>query len=143
MNFLIVAVLCFSFGPQPAAQAPTAKLTWKPIQFAIVRFNDEAPQAWNIYHAEKHESLLIKLWKRYLLMDLKEQEIYDVDPQTVKADGENVQWSFSDLPKDPVETSEWKVRDAGLVERIRFRFGTTGHFVDIELPLKPNGKIAY
>ena len=143
MNLLLVATLCFSFGPRPAAEAPRGNLVWKPVQFAIVRFNEAAPQTWNIYHAEKHESLLIKLWKRYLLMDLKEQEIYDVDPQSVKADGENVQWSFSDLPKNPIDTSEWKVRDAGLVERIRFRFGKTGHFVDIELPLKPNGKIAY
>lgn len=143
MNFLLAATLCVSFGAQPAPQAPSAKLIWKPVQFAIVRFNEEAPQSWNIYHAEKRESLLIKLWKRYLLMDLKEQEIYDVDPQTVKTEGENVKWSFSDLPKDPIDTSEWKVRDAGLVERIRFRFGKTGHFVDIELPLKPNGKIAY
>lgn len=119
------------------------KTVWKPMQFAIVRFNDKAPQTWNIYHAEKHEVLLIKLWKRYLLLDRKEQEVYEVDPQTVKSQGDSVEWSLSDLPSEPIETSEWKERDAGLVETIRFRFGKTGHFLEIELPLKPNGKIAY
>ncbi|HTQ59099.1 MAG TPA: hypothetical protein VMI32_02680 [Candidatus Solibacter sp.] len=138
---LVSALLFLTWFPQ--APPTGKKIVWQPVQFAIVRFNNAAPQAWNIYHAEKHEVLLIKLWKRYLLLDRKEQEVYEVDPQTVKTDGDNVQWSLSDAPNDPIETSEWKERDAGLVERIRFRFGKTGHFVDIELPLKPNGKIAY
>jgi len=138
---LVSALILFSALPQAPAQEK--KLVWKPLQFAIVRFNEEEPQAWNIYHAEKHSVLLMKLWKRYLLLDIKEQEAYEVDPQTIKADGNNVVWSLSDLPSDPIETSEWKERDAGLVERIRFRFGKTGHFLDIQLPLKPNGKIAY
>lgn len=138
---IVSALLLFSALPQ--APAPEKKLVWKPVQFAIVRFNEQAPQAWNLYHAEKHSVLLMKLWKRYLLLDIKEQEAYEVDPQTVKPQGDNVEWSLSDLPSDPIETSEWKERDAGLVERIRFRFGKAGHFLEIQLPLKPDGKIAY
>ncbi|MGB2624144.1 MAG: hypothetical protein WA857_13720 [Candidatus Acidiferrum sp.] len=137
----VSALLFFSMLPQ--APAPEKKLLWKPMQFAIVRFNDAEPQAWNLYHAEKHSVLLLKLWKRYLLVDMKEQEVYEVDPQTVQQQGDNVEWSLANVPSDPIETSEWKERDAGLVEHIRFRFGKTGHFLDLELPLKPNGKIAY
>ena len=116
---------------------------WKPVEFAIVRFNDEAPQSWNLYHTEKKGILLLKLWKRYLLLEMKEQEVYEIDPQTVKPQGENVEWSMSDLPSDPIEISEWKSRDVGLVQRVRFRFGKKGHFLDIQLPLKPDGKPAY
>src|SRR5271169_1417111 len=100
------------------------KTLWKPVQFAVVRFNDEAPQSWNIYHSEKRDALLVKLWKRFLYLDLKEGEVYEVDPQTVKPQGDNVEWSLSDLPSEPIETSDWKIRDAGLmVRRVRFRFG--------------------
>lgn len=119
------------------------KQLWKPVEFAIVRFNDEAPQSWNLYHTEKRGILLLKLWKRYLLLDMKEQEVYEVDPQTVKPQGDNVEWSMSDLPSDPIEISEWRSRDVGLMQRVRFRFGTNGHFLDIQLPLKPDGKPAY
>lgn len=139
IGLVAALVLAAALSQKPAGE----KILWKPVQFAIVRFNDQAPQTWNIYHAEKHEPLLIKLWKRYLLLDMKGQEVYEIDPQTVKPNGGNVEWSLSDLPGDPIETSEWKERDAGLVETIRFRFGKTGHFLEIELPLKPNGKIAY
>jgi hypothetical protein len=138
---IVSALILFSTLPQAASV--DKKVVWKQVQFAIVRFNDEAPQSWNIYHTEKRGVLLVKLWKRYLLLDIKEQEAYEIDPQTVKPQGDNVEWSASDLPSDPIETTEWKVRDVGLVQRVRFRFGKTGHFLEIQLPLKPDGKPAY
>lgn len=119
------------------------KAVWKPVQFAIVRFNDDAPASWNIYHGEKRGMLLVRLWKRYMLVDVKEQEVYEVDPEKVKPQGENVEWSPSDVSDQPIETSEWKVRDVGPVERVRFRFGKNGSFLDIQLPMLPNGKPAY
>jgi len=138
---IVSALVLFSTLPQGAP--PEKKAVWKSVQFAIVRFNDEAPKSWNIYHTEKRGILLVKLWKRFLLLDIKEQEVYEVDPQTVKPQGDSVEWSMSDLPNDPIETSEWKARDVGLVQRIRFRFGKAGHFLEIQLPLKPDGKTAY
>jgi hypothetical protein len=138
---IVSALVLFSTLPQGAP--PEKKAVWKSVQFAIVRFNDEAPKSWNIYHTEKRGILLVKLWKRFLLLDIKEQEVYEVDPQTVKPRGDSVEWSMSDLPNDPIETSEWKARDVGLVQRIRFRFGKAGHFLEIQLPLKPDGKTAY
>src|SRR3989440_11822031 len=118
-----------------AQSATEKKQAWKPLQFAILRFNDEAPKSWNIYHAEKRGVLLVRLWKRYMLIDVKEQEVYDLDPEKVKSQGDNVEWSPSDLPDQPVETSEWKIRDVGPVERVRFRFGKNGSLLDIQLPL--------
>jgi hypothetical protein len=142
MQAAVLSVLIL-FSTLPQAGSPDKKAVWKQVQFAIVRFNDEAPQSWNIYHTEKRGVLLVKLWKRYLLLEIKEQEAYEVDPETVKPQGDNVEWSTADLPSDPIETTEWKVRDVGLVERVRFRFGKTGHFLEIQLPLKPDGKPAY
>jgi len=127
----------------PVRALAESKAIWKPVQFAIVRFNEDAPKSWNIYHGEKRGVLLVRLWKRYMLVDLKEQEVYEVDPEKVKPAGENVEWSPGDVSGEPVETSEWKVRDVGLVQRVRFRFGKNGSFLEIQLPLLPNGKTAY
>jgi hypothetical protein len=143
MQTTIVSALIFLTAlPHPVPQ--DKKALWKPVQFAVVRFNDAAPQTWNIYHSEKRDALLVKIWKRYLYLDLKEGEVYEVDPGTVKQQGDNVEWSLADLPSEPIEISDWKMRDAGLmVRRVRFRFGKTGHYLDINLPLKPDGKPAY
>lgn len=116
---------------------------WKPVPFVIVRYNDEAPKDWNVYHSGRKGVLLVRLWKRYLLIDLNEQEVYDIDPQKIKALGENVEWSLADVPDYVVNISEWKSRNAGPVQRIRFRFGASGSFVEIQVPLKADGKPAY
>ena len=134
------AVAAASIRPQSATEK---KQSWKPVQFAIVRFNDDAPKSWNIYHGEKRGVLLVRLWKRYLLVEVKEQEVYEVDPEKVKAQGDNVEWSPADLPDQPVDTTEWKVRDIGSMERIKFRFGKNGSFLDIQVPLQVNGKPMY
>src|ERR1700736_1096512 len=119
------------------------KAVWKPVQFAILRYNDDARASWNIYHGEKKGLLLVRLWRRYLLVNAQEQEVYEIDPAKVKAQGENVEWSPADVPAEPIETSEWKARDVGPVRRVRFRFGKAGNFLDIQLPLLANGKPAY
>ncbi len=126
------------------AQAPAEKkFLWKPVPFAIVRYNDEAPASWNLYHAEKSGLLLLRLWKRYLLIDRAEQQVYDIDPQKVTPRGENFEWSRADQPDEPIEISEWKQRDVGSMQRLRFRLGKAGHFLELQLPLLPNGKPAY
>ena len=121
----------------------TDKHLWKPVEFAIVRFNDDAPASWNIYHGAKRGVLLVRLWKRYILVDVKQQEVYEIDPQKVKPQGTNVEWSPSDIPDEPIETTEWKIRDAGPVQRVLFRFGKNGSRLDIQIPLLRNREPAY
>jgi hypothetical protein len=137
-------LLCVLAGIATGTRAATGeKVVWKPVEFAIVRYNDDAPASWNMYHGEKKGLLLLRLWRRYLLVNVQEQEVYELDPDKVKVTGENVEWLPSDLPTDPIETSEWKTRDVGPMRRVKFRFGKTGNFLDIQLPLLINGKPAY
>ena len=128
----------------PAGQATAqSKPVWKSVDFAIVKFNDEAPKSWNLYHTEKKGVLLLHLWKRYLLVDVREEEVYEVDPQTVKPAGDNVEWSLADKPADPIETLEWKTRDIGPMRRVAFRLGKGGHILELQIPLKINGQPFY
>jgi hypothetical protein len=143
-RFAISVALLGTFLSAAAAQkGAESRQSWKPVQFAILRYNEDAPKDWNLYHAEKRGVLLVRLWKRYLLVNIADEEIFDIDPEKVKAQGDNVELSSSDVPGEPTETSEWKVRDVGPVRRIRFRFGKTGNFLEIQLPLLINGKPAY
>src|ERR1700694_4843917 len=109
-TLLIPAVLIAALAP---LRASADQKVWKPVQFAIVRFNDDAPASWNIYHGEKRGVLLVRLWKRYMLVDVKEQEVFDVDPTKVNPRGKSVGWSPADISDQPVETSDWKIRDVG------------------------------
>lgn len=141
---LLVAVFLLGAAIGVNGQADAAKkLTWKPLEFAILKFNDEAPNSWNIYHSERKGLLLVRLWKRYLFVDVQEEEVYDVDPQKVTVKGDAVEWSFADLPEKPLNTPEWKERNVGMMERVRFRLGKEGHVLEMQLPLGPNGRPIY
>ncbi|PYT92702.1 MAG: hypothetical protein DMG36_13495 [Acidobacteria bacterium] len=135
-----VLLLC---GILAYAQAPPQKQLWKSVEFAIVKFNDEAPKSWNLYHTDKKGVLLLRLWKRYLLVNVKEEEVYEIDPQTVKPVGDNVEWSLADKPEQPLETPDWKTRDVGPMQRVAFRLGKDGHILELQIPLKINGQPAY
>jgi hypothetical protein len=135
--------LSFPALAQPQSAPHAEQTLWKPVEFAILRFNDDAPKSWNIYHGEKRGILLVRLWKRYLLVNVQKEEVYDIDPHTIKPQGNNVEWSLADKPKDPIDISDWKERDIGAMERYRFRFGQTGHYLEIQIPLRPDGKPMY
>jgi hypothetical protein len=138
-------LLPFAAATRSEQQAPQqySKQQWKTVPFAIVRYNDDAPKSWNVYHGEKKGIYLVRLWKRYLLIDTGEQSAYEIDPGKVKIEGENALLNSADIPSEPIETAEWKSRDAGPVLRHRFRFGKTGNFMELQIPLLPSGKPVY
>ena len=123
--------------------APPQKVTWKSVEFAIVRFNDQAPNSWSIYHSEKKGILLVRLWKRYMLVKIADEEVFDIDPQKITLHGDSAEWSYADIPDKPVEIVEWKERNIGSMQRITFRFGKNGHTLELQIPLGLNREPIY
>ncbi|HTZ46745.1 MAG TPA: hypothetical protein VMH20_04095 [Verrucomicrobiae bacterium] len=140
------ALIIGGFAYNATAQSPSAPariLTWHTLEFAIVRYNENAPNSWNIYHSEKKGVLLVRLWKRYLLVNVQDQEVFDIDPDKIKVVGDAVEWSTADVPAQPIETPDFVERNVGSMERVRFRLGKNGHFLELQLPLGLNGRPIY
>jgi hypothetical protein len=136
--------VCAQTRPQPQPSPDSSKkLVWQTLEFAIVRYNDNAPNSWNIYHSEKKGVLLVRLWKRYLLVNVQDQEVFDIDPQKIKVSGDTVEWSLADIPNQPIDTPDFVGRNVGSMERIRFRLGRTGHMLELQIPLGLNGRPIY
>ncbi|HEV2102520.1 MAG TPA: hypothetical protein VGR58_07050 [Candidatus Acidoferrum sp.] len=142
---LLGAVLALLLLPSLAAAqtAQPQKVTWKSVEFAIVRFNDQAPNSWSIYHSEKKGILLVRLWKRYMLVKIADEEVYDIDPQKITVRGDSAEWSYADIPEKPIEIVEWKERNVGSMQRITFRFGKNGHVLELQIPLGLNREPLY
>ncbi len=120
------------------------KITWKPLEQVILQLNGKAPKTWNVYRAEKRDAwILVKLWRRYLLIDEREQAVYDLDPQKLKARGDELEWSETDKPAKPIEISGWSTRNIGLARRIRFKFGSDGGVLEVQVPQKPDLRPLY
>lgn len=146
LSVAVLLLLAFAGVAGGHAQAPTEggkKLTWHTLEFAIVKFNDNAPNSWNIYHSEKKGVLLVRLWKRFLLVNVQDQEVFDIDPQKIKVSGDSAEWSLTDMPDKPIDTPDFLERNVGSMERIRFRLGKNGHFLELQIPLGMNGRPLY
>jgi len=143
IGFVSLFAFPSSTRAQRQSQAEAKKLTWHTLEFAIVRFNENAPNSWNIYHSEKKGVFLVRLWKRYLLVNVQDEEVYDIDPQKIKVTGDSAEWSYADMPDKPIETPDFVERNVGNMERIRFRLGKDGHFLELQIPLGPNGRPIY
>jgi hypothetical protein len=144
ISVLLLLALAATATPQTPSQPDASrKLTWHTLEFAIVRFNDNAPNSWNIYHSEKKGVLLVRLWKRYLLVNVQDQEVFDIDPQKIKVNGDSVEWSLADVPDKPIDTPDFMQRNVGSMERIRFRLSKEGHFLELQIPLGLNGRPVY
>src|SRR5258708_31119112 len=63
-NFCMLVILASTLAVSSLYSGE--KIVWKPVKFAILRFNDDAPASWNMYHGEKRGVLLVRLWKRYM-----------------------------------------------------------------------------
>jgi hypothetical protein len=126
-----------------SAAPQSSKEQWKTLPFAIVRYNDDAPKSWNVYRGDRKGIYLVRLWKRYLLIDTDSQSAFEIDPGKVTVQGEKAELASSDIPAEPIETTEWKTRNAGPVLRHRFRFGASGNYMELQIPVLPNGKPAY
>jgi len=134
---------CVSANAAIAQAPPKAKNLWKSVPFAIVHYNEDAPKSWNLYYSSKRGVLLLRLWKRYLLIDRNSQQVMDIDPDKIAIKGEDIEFSIEENPGQPTEITDWKERDIGTLHRLRFRFGEKGNYLDIQTPLKPNGAPMY
>src|SRR5277367_3249849 len=144
LTLLSVSLFCpIPSRAQTPAEEAAPKSVWSPVQFAIVKFNDDAPKSWNMYHTDRKGLLLVRIWKRYLFVDLNDEEVYDIDPRKVVVKGDTVEFSFGDVPDNPIETPEFRSRSIGTLQRIRFRLGKDGHVLELQMPLGPTGKPIY
>jgi len=134
---------CVAANTAIAQAPPKAKNVWKSVPFAIVHYNEDAPKSWNLYYSSKRGVLLLRLWKRYLLIDRNNQQVMDIDPDKIVMKGDDLEFSIEEYPGQPAEITDWKERDIGTMRRLRFRFGEKGNYLDIQTPLKPNGTPLY
>lgn len=119
-----------------AAFAADKALLWKVSDQALLRVDDHPVKGdWNIYQAgKKTNPLLLQMGTRFLLVDGRERQIFEVDPATITHRGAELSWDPANHSAKPLETSEWIVRDVGLAYKISARLVAENHLMDLQIP---------
>jgi hypothetical protein len=114
-------------------------ITWKPLANVILRIDDRAPKQWNIYSAgKKEDTLLLQLGARALVIYVRNQQVYEIQPAQFSKKGQDLVWRESNKPERPLVTSDWSTRDVGSARRIRMTLTAEGRTIDIQLPQSPD-----
>jgi hypothetical protein len=134
MTIAAASLLLLSFACA-AARAANKPVTWKPAEQALLRVDDHPVVDWNVYQdGKKTNPLLVQMNGRYLLVDGREQKIFEISPAKVERHGSDVSWDPSDRPDKPLATSDWVVRDVGLAYKITTKLVAEGKVLDVQLP---------
>jgi len=112
-------------------------IVWKPLENAVLKIDERPTKIWNIYRAEKKDHLLlVTLGRRFLMLDVREHEIYELDPAKLERKSNELLWRETDKPAKPLATAEWLVHDAGRARRIRVRLADEGRVLEVQVPVQ-------
>jgi len=117
-----------------SAVRPADKITWKQYEtMATFRIDDRPVASWNLFHpGKKEDPLLLQVGERFLLIEIRERQIFDLDAKKIERHGNELVWRENDKPAKPLDASAWNVRDVGTARRIRFQL--EGRLFDLQTP---------
>jgi hypothetical protein len=119
--------------------AEKEKIVWKPIPNAILQVDSRAPKIWNVFQAgKKFDPLLLQIGSRYLVIYVRNMELYEIKPEQLEHKGENLLWRETDKPAKPVATSDWSTKDVGSASRVLVKLAGEGRLIDIQIPQMPD-----
>jgi hypothetical protein len=133
-----IAAMCLALMSVSRA-ADKEKIVWKSIPDAILQVDSRAPKLWNVFQAgKKLDPLLLQLGTRYLVIYVRNMQVYEIKPEQLGHKGDDLLWRESDKPAKPVATSDWSVKDVGSASRILVKLADEGRVINIELPQMPD-----
>jgi hypothetical protein len=137
-SFFGIAGLCLALMNVSRA-ADKDKIVWKSIPDAILQVDSRAPKLWNVFQAgKKFDPLLLQLGSRYLVIYVRNMQVYEIKPEQLEHKGDDLLWRESDKPAKPVATSDWSIKDVGSASRILVKLADEGRVVNIEIPQMPD-----
>jgi hypothetical protein len=134
---ILAGLLLILAGRLPAADKE--KIVWKSIPDAILQVDSRAPKIWNVFQAgKKTDPLLLQLGSRYLVIYVRNMEVYEIKPEQLGHKGEDLLWRETDKPAKPVATSDWSTKDVGSATRILIKLSDEGRILNVEIPKLPD-----
>ncbi len=122
-----------------SAFAKSKPESWKAIEDALLRVNDVPVKDWSVYQAgKKTDPLLLQMGSRFLLIEIHERKLFELDPTKIEHKSEDVVWDPANRPANPLATSDWIENDIGGAYRIGAKIDGEGRVLDLQLPHPPN-----
>jgi len=147
LRFLTIPSLCLALvlvamGTTTLTREAFAKskpLPWKAIEDALLRVNDAPIKDWSVYQTgKKRDPLLLQMGNRFLLVQVHDHQLFEIDPAKIEHRTDDLLWDPSDHPAQPLASSEWTAGDIGAAFQINAKIDAENRVLDLELPHPPD-----
>jgi hypothetical protein len=136
---LLVAALAVVCGAGGEVAAKSKAVAWKVIDDALLRVNGSAVKDWGVYQAgRKTDPLLLQMGNRFLLIEIHERRLFELDPSKIEHKAGELVWDPADHPATPLATSDWVEHDVGGAFQIGAEIDSESRSLDLQLPHPPN-----
>jgi hypothetical protein len=123
------------------------RIHWKKLGDAQLRLDGRPPLTWNVYQPEKSEKknhlVLVLIGRRYLALDYKSKQVFQVLPADLQAEGNGFSSGDLFVSDRLVPSDEWTVRDVGPAEQIKLTLKDYGRQMEIQLRHPPDNRAFY
>ena len=136
MSMMIILALAVGMLARHAGAREGDKINWKPVGDAILKITGrKPPKAWNVYQDEKKkERVLVEMDNRYLILDAKTKQVYEMTAADFQVHGKIYQSIKPTSNEKAVPSTGWDRRDIGPAERIQVELTKENISLDVELP---------
>ena len=133
LTLLAATIAAFSLpGVSFSKEKP---VPWRTIDDALFRVNDAPVKSWAVYETgKKRDPLLVQMDSRYLLIKIRERQVFEVDPAKIQRKSSELLWDPADHPAEPLAVTDWDASDTEAVFRILAKLTGEDRLLDIELP---------
>lgn len=125
-------------GPGPADRGSDAeRLHWKEVDEGQLKIDDKTPLTWAVYQPEKKKDssqALILLGRRYIALDLKTHQAFQVTPGDLQKQGADFESDDLRNSAHLIPSTEWIERDVGPAMQIKLTLEDYGCTIEITLP---------
>ena len=136
---LLLAALGMVCGTGGEVAAKSKAVSWKVIDDALLRVNGSPVKDWGVYQAgRKTDPLLLQMGNRFLLVEIHERRLFELDPSKIEHKAGELVWDPADCPATPLATSDWVEHDVGGAFQIGAKIDNESRSLDLQLPHPPN-----
>jgi len=142
-GLLLICALGLFFGaPNAAGAREPEQIHWTSVTQAQVQIDQTTPLTWAVYQPGKGDKLDKKLSNlvltlvghRYLLIDLKAKQVYEIPLKQVRVQGDECETNDLAESQSLIPTSDWRWRNVGPAELYRLTLGDYGLPLQLTLP---------
>lgn len=132
----------FLSAPRTARAGVPSHIDWTSVTQAQVKIDLTTPLTWAVYQPGKGDKLdkklsnlvLVLVGHRYLLLDLKAKQVYEVPFKQVRVQGDACATDELTESSTLIPTSDWTWRNVGPAELYHLTLGDYGLGLQLTLP---------